>query len=507
MKLYFVCLMMFLVGVNALGMMEYDNLEVAQAVNAYCRSSGTAPPQVCEAAASRDFLWDGPFPRILKVKFMNGTPDKMNQVKKSARIWSEYAGIYFDFLDPCSSEYADIRVSFNDNRRCWSHVGQAATTVSPNKPTISFGWLDEPTILHEFGHALGLIHEHQSPASAVAWNKEAVYQYYRELGWTDDMIDTNFFRSQRNVTNSEFDPKSIMLYEIPKGFAKNFTAPRNTELSELDKKFIGKLYPNRPFLVSTTHHNDRKVSHEFSELGPMHQVGHLIWSEVAAQAMSHADALTFCQALGRGSRLPTHEEWEALAKAMGKGVAHRKYDPDLMAGTRGEFFWSSSAYNADSFFIFHGDDGSISHNEANNSFSVRCVALGWEPAQVKEPPKEPLKDPENPTGTGVSESAELTLESYCGQSHCSQYNQSCVEQTREVPGSFVFEANELHRDPCTECGNQKQLRLGFTQCQYQIKRLKNKVFVEGVKESAFDTTYVPVEQDWEKLRVTVEALP
>ncbi len=47
------------------------------------------------------------------------------------------------------------------------------------------GWLEPDTpndeyrrvVLHEFGHALGGIHEHQSPASGVIpWDKPKVYE-------------------------------------------------------------------------------------------------------------------------------------------------------------------------------------------------------------------------------------------------------------------------------------------------------------------------------------------
>jgi len=40
---------------------------------------------------------------------------------------------------------------------------------------MNLGFVDRPTVLHEFGHALGLIHEHQSPfKGGFEWNKDEV---------------------------------------------------------------------------------------------------------------------------------------------------------------------------------------------------------------------------------------------------------------------------------------------------------------------------------------------
>ena len=40
---------------------------------------------------------------------------------------------------------------------------------------MNLGFVDRPTVLHEFGHALGLIHEHQSPfKGGFEWDREEV---------------------------------------------------------------------------------------------------------------------------------------------------------------------------------------------------------------------------------------------------------------------------------------------------------------------------------------------
>ena len=47
---------------------------------------------------------------------------------------------------------------------------------------MNYGWLTPDSdddelrrvVLHEFGHALGLIHEHQNPEGGIEWNEPAV---------------------------------------------------------------------------------------------------------------------------------------------------------------------------------------------------------------------------------------------------------------------------------------------------------------------------------------------
>ncbi len=43
---------------------------------------------------------------------------------------------------------------------------------------MNLGFVDRSTVLHEFGHSLGLIHEHQSPfKGGFEWNKDEVRSY------------------------------------------------------------------------------------------------------------------------------------------------------------------------------------------------------------------------------------------------------------------------------------------------------------------------------------------
>ena len=108
---------------------------------------------------------------------------------------------------------------------------------------MNLGWQDEGVILHEFGHTIGLIHEHQNPTGGIRWNKEAVY---RDLGgppnfWDRPTVDRNMFetydRSQVNATT--VDKHSIMLYAIPREWTLDgFSSTPNNVLSAQDKTFV-----------------------------------------------------------------------------------------------------------------------------------------------------------------------------------------------------------------------------------------------------------------------------
>jgi hypothetical protein len=100
-------------------------------------------------------------------------------------------------------------------------------------------------VLHEFGHALGLIHEHLSPASEIEFDHEKTYQFFLDTyGWQRDQVDINVLRKPTTNIHTGFDKHSIMLYALPESItgSADFES-RNLDLSEEDKRFISKLYP------------------------------------------------------------------------------------------------------------------------------------------------------------------------------------------------------------------------------------------------------------------------
>ena len=124
------------------------------------------------------------------------------------------------------------------------------------QPTMNYGWLTptsddaeiERVVLHEFGHALGLIHEHQNPAGGIKWNRDAVIHDLSgpPNNWPLNVIEHNMFEPYEKVeTNfTKLDAHSIMMYPIPQSWTiDGFSVGLNSQLSATDKKFIHKQYP------------------------------------------------------------------------------------------------------------------------------------------------------------------------------------------------------------------------------------------------------------------------
>jgi len=189
--------------------------------------------------------------QVLTIQFLDGDERLHERVKRHAHQWPEYANLIFRFGNYPDAE---IRVTFG-GRAYRSMVGTDAMSVPAPRPTMELGGFtpdsdDEllrRTVLHEFGHAIGCVHEQASPAASIPWDTAKVYQYYRwSQGWDDETIYHNVLLrySSLDTRFTAHDPASIMQYPVPRYLTTgNFEISWNTDLSALDKSFIARMYP------------------------------------------------------------------------------------------------------------------------------------------------------------------------------------------------------------------------------------------------------------------------
>jgi hypothetical protein len=203
-------------------------------------------PGAPKAIAPISSVW--PNGTALHVKFMGGNAQEHQTVEQIAKQWEKFANLKLIFDN---SSQAQLRVAFVQDGRSWSYMGTDNLNIPALAPTMNFGWpLEEGTILHEFGHAIGLAHEHQSPLGGLLWNEAVVL---RELAgppnsWDEDTIRFNVLDKYQasQIRGTEFDPQSIMLYAFPARWTTNgVSTNENNVLSATDQTFVGSknMYP------------------------------------------------------------------------------------------------------------------------------------------------------------------------------------------------------------------------------------------------------------------------
>jgi len=190
----------------------------------------------------------------LKVRFLGGTPAQQAKAREQAAWWQAACNISFDFGNHPN---ADIRISFDPNDGAWSYIGTDNKGIPANQATMNLGFLDGGTAGHEFGHAIGLAHEHSNPKGGIQWNEPVVLHALAgpPNNWDEATVRHNVFMKYAldQINGTDFDPDSIMLYAFPASWTLNGVATHaNDILSALDKSFVSGalMYPKSAPVVS-----------------------------------------------------------------------------------------------------------------------------------------------------------------------------------------------------------------------------------------------------------------
>ncbi|MFP0198012.1 MULTISPECIES: M12 family metallopeptidase [Pseudomonas] len=198
--------------------------------------------------------------KTLKILVYRFNEHSFEAVKKGASKWLPYVNLKFDFFEMDeediygSDEFlGDIRVDFQPlmNDAGSSRIGTDALTGDPQNPSMTLGInFDssnyETTVIHEFGHALGMLHEHQHPDAEIPWNREQTYLYFSSLGFSRTEVDTQVFQRERvpGQTYTPYDRDSVMHYYISNSITDgDWHQPLNNTISQGDIAFMRKIYP------------------------------------------------------------------------------------------------------------------------------------------------------------------------------------------------------------------------------------------------------------------------
>jgi len=279
--------------------------------------SATKQYKKLKAAFKVSSLWNPQTHPIIKINFMDGTDKQKNFVKKMVNesLAPLTSKLTYDFTSPQLESH--IRISFALPGQAWSMIGSEALQVDKTQPTINLGWLDDDVqfsnegtkntgqvVLHEFGHAMGMIHEHQSPfGNPIKWNKEVIYEeLQRTNGWNKQMVDHNMFKKYGDdelcnkakelpigsgerrielenfcqgelVNGSQYDVTSIMHYFYPQTWISQGPAeiPVNIKYSALDEEWLRKYYgePKKEVITAVLKKVETDVVEGFNSF--MHQ--------------------------------------------------------------------------------------------------------------------------------------------------------------------------------------------------------------------------------------------
>ncbi|WP_249999055.1 Tolloid-like protein 1 [Actinoplanes sp. M2I2] len=205
-----------------------------------------------EACGDAAYYW--PTGTALTVRFLDGPPDLRARVMAAAGAWTEHANLSLTVVD---TGPADLRITFRGAGN-WSALGTTSRnprSYPADHPTMCLAEAGTagPSRLariarHEFGHAIGLVHEHSSPAAGIAWNRPVVLNTLAGPPnfWSMADVAVNVF-DRYHTTRTQytaFDPHSIMLYAFPPEWTLDGrTFPENVELSATDRAFAAQIYP------------------------------------------------------------------------------------------------------------------------------------------------------------------------------------------------------------------------------------------------------------------------
>jgi hypothetical protein len=195
----------------------------------------------------------------------------IKNVLATAGMWTQSGKVDLSFQLTNNWNDAHIRFRFGTQETLagtdgYSAVGKVSLTDKSKASIV----LDEnsytfnASLLHEFGHAIGLAHEHQHPKSGYHW--ESADKIAKDLGWDKnknwkDMVESFITTSGHDKLEgiTKFDPKSIMSYSIPSSWVSP-ADNQNPQKCPAQGKTIGTKYCVEPKYKPVLSEGDKETA-------------------------------------------------------------------------------------------------------------------------------------------------------------------------------------------------------------------------------------------------------
>ncbi|MDZ3996208.1 M12 family metallopeptidase [Pseudomonas sp. Teo4] len=195
-----------------------------------------------------DKFW--PTGSTLRISFVN-EPGKAlkNAIFEAACTWLPFVNLQFKLVEDDLFE-AEIKIHTggdpSQNHSMYGTESRKAAGasmvlgVTPDMDSFEY------TVIHEFGHALGMQHEHQHPEADIPWDIPKVYAYYAAKGHDQETVDESVLgkSDDPHMKITPYDRNSIMHYPIDQALTLgDWEVGINRQISEKDKAFMRMIYP------------------------------------------------------------------------------------------------------------------------------------------------------------------------------------------------------------------------------------------------------------------------
>lgn len=191
-------------------------------------------------------------PVRLGVKFLDSPSQEFkNKLLAHANLWNKTADVQFSE----STSNDGVRLS-RESGGYWSFMGTDIRHIPVNQPTMNLEGFTVNTresewprvVCHEFGHTLGMPHEHTLPELQERLHREKVIrEYARTQGWTRRDVISQIFPPPEDVIASEHaDPESVMAYSFGGHLTKDGQPILGgSRINERDYAFVATIYPKK----------------------------------------------------------------------------------------------------------------------------------------------------------------------------------------------------------------------------------------------------------------------